>query len=74
MMIHLAFTFYMNSKYMMSSDYMEFSEMGMTPPQGSECWLTPFAQQASDMFLKPHEKLAMFIKEHCPMDIEMNQK
>ena len=74
MMIHLAFTFYMNSQYMMSSDYMEFSEMGMTPPQGSECWLAPFAQQAFDMFLKPHEKLAMFIKEHCPMDIEMNQK
>lgn len=74
MMIHLAFTFYMNAPYMTSSDYMDYSEIDMASPQGSECWLAPFAQQAFDIFLKPHEKLAMFIKEHCPMDIEMKQK
>lgn len=71
-MIHMAFTFYMNGPYMMSSDYMDCCEMGIAPPQGSECWLAPFAQRAFDEFLKPHEKLAMFIKEHCPMDIKMN--
>ena len=74
MMIHLAFTFYMNGPYMMSSDYMDCREMDMEPPQGSECWLAPYAQQAFDMFLKPNKKLAMFIKEHCRMDIEIEQK
>lgn len=41
MMIHLAFTFYMNAPYMTSSDYMDYSEIDMASPQGSECWLAP---------------------------------
>lgn len=72
MMIHLSFMFYMNGPYMMSSEYMDYREMGMSPPEGSERWLAPFAQRAFDEFLGPHVKLAKFIKEYCPMDIKMN--
>ena len=70
MVIHLSFMFYMNGPYMMASDYMDYRDMGMEPPEGSECWLASYAQRAFDEFLKPHEKLAGFIKEHCCMEIE----
>ena len=70
MMVHLAFIFFMNGDYMMSSDYMDYIEMGMTPPEGSQYWLTRYAQEAFDEFLKPHEKLASFVKEHCCMEID----
>ena len=70
MVIHIAFMFYMNGPYMMASDYMDHRDMGMEPPEGSESWLAPYAQRAFDEFLKPQEKLAGFIKEHSPMEIE----
>lgn len=70
MLVHISFMFYMNGPYMMASDYMDHRDMGMEPPEGSESWLAPYAQRAFDEFLKPHEKLAAFIKEHCCMDIE----
>lgn len=70
MLVHISFMFFMNGPYMMASDYMDHRDMGMEPPEGSESWLAPYAQRAFDEFLKPHEKLAAFIKEHCCMDIE----
>ena len=48
-------------------DYRDCNE---EPPEGSESWLAPYAQKAFDEFLKPHAKLAAFIKEHCPMEIK----
>lgn len=69
-LVHISFTFFMNGQYMLASDYMEYRDMNMIPPEGSECWLAPYAQRAFDEFLKPHEKLAAFIKERCCMTIE----
>lgn len=70
MMVHLAFMFYMNGPYMMDSTYMDYRDCNEEPPEGSESWLAPYAQKAFDEFLKPHIKLAAFIKEHCPMEIK----
>ena len=70
MLVHISFTFYMNGPYMMASDYMDHRDMGLDPPEGSESWLAPYAQAAFDEFVKPHEKLAAFIKERCVMNIE----
>ena len=70
MMVHLAFVFYMNGHYMMADDYMSYIEMGDTPPDGSENWLAKYAQVAFDEFIKPHTKLAEFIKGNCCMNIE----
>lgn len=69
MVLHLAFIFYMNGAYMMASDNMDYRDMNMSPPEGSESWLAPYAQKAFDEFLKPNEKLAAFIKERCCMEI-----
>lgn len=70
MMLHLAFTFYLNGHYMMASDYMEYLEMNMTPPEGSERWIASYAQKAFDKYIKPHGKLAEFIKDRCCLDIK----
>ena len=69
MLIHMSFVFYLNGHYMMASDHVDFLDMGMTPPEGSEYWLANYAQKAFDEFIKPHERLAAFIKEHCAMEI-----
>ena len=70
MLIHTSFTFYMNGHYMMATDYMHYIDENLEPPEGSQYWLAAYAQRAFDEFIKPHEKLAAFIKEHCVMDIE----
>jgi len=70
MMVHLAFTFYLNGHYMMADTYMSYKEMGDIPPEGSENWLAKYAQDAFDEFIKPFPKLAAFIKENCCMEIE----
>lgn len=69
MTVHMAFIFYLNGHYMMASDHIDYLDAGMTPPEGSEYWLTGYAQEAFDEFIKPHAKLAEFIKSHCAMEI-----
>lgn len=70
MLIHTSFTFYMNGHYMMATDYMHYIDENLEPPEGSQYWLAAYAQRAFDEFIKPHEKLASFIKEHCVMKID----
>ena len=69
MMVHLSFIFYLNGHYMMAHDHMFYLEENMTPPEGSESWIAPYAQEAFDEFIKPHPRLAEFIREHCCLDI-----
>lgn len=68
--IHLAFIFYLNGQFMMASDYIDSLEIGLTPPEGCENWIAPFAQEAFDKYIKPNNLLADFIKAHCPLGIE----
>ena len=55
---------------MMATDHLDYLEMGMTPPEGSERWIAPYAQQAFDQYIRPHTELASFIKEHCGLDVD----
>ena len=70
MLVHASFIFYLNGHYMMASDHIDYLDMNMTPPEGSEYWMAGYAQEAFDEFIKPHERLATFIKEHCAMEIQ----
>ena len=69
-LVHLSFIFFLNGHFMMATDHLDYLEMGMTPPEGSEHWMAPYAQQAFDHYIKPHTELAIFIKEHCCLDID----
>ncbi|MGY3231845.1 hypothetical protein ACVWWJ_003329 [Luteibacter sp. HA06] len=48
--LHLAYSFCLSGHYMMSSDYMDAMEMGMTPDYGSQDWVAPTVQA----FLRDH--------------------
>lgn len=54
---------------MMASDHIDFLDVNMPPPEGSEYWMAGYAQEAFDEFIRPHAKLAEFIKSHCAMGI-----
>ena len=68
-LIHLSFIFHLNSHYLMASDYMDYMEMGITPPEGSEYWIASFAQDVFDKIIKPHLAIANFIISTCPLKI-----
>ena len=67
-LIHLSVIFHLNSHYLMASDYMDYMEMGMTPPDGSENWIASFAQNAFDKVIRPHGAIADFIISTCTLE------
>jgi hypothetical protein len=69
-MIHLSFIFYLNPQYLMDSTYMDYIDLGETPPEGCENLIAPYAQNAFDKYIKPHPKLAAFIKKECYLHIK----
>lgn len=69
MKLHVSFLFHLNPEYFMASDYIDYMEMGETPPKGSEEWIACFAQNAFDKYVKPHVKLADYIKSTCCLQI-----
>ncbi len=42
---HFIWLFTINGHYMVSSDYMDYVECGMTPEEGSQYWVSPFVQR-----------------------------
>jgi hypothetical protein len=53
----------------MASDYMDYMDLGLTPPEGSENWIASFAQDAFDKIIKPYRAIADFIISTCPLEI-----
>lgn len=68
-LLHLSFIFHLNPHYMMASDYMDFKELGLTPPDGCQNWIAPFAQDAFDKVIKRHKTIAKFIISTCSLEI-----
>lgn len=50
---HLAYIFYLNDHYMMSSDYTDSLEMGVQPEEEWQYLVAPFIQDIFDNVLKP---------------------
>lgn len=59
-LLHLSFIFHLNPQYLMASDYIDYMDEGLTPPEGSEAWIASFAQDAFDKVIKPHKSIADF--------------
>lgn len=49
---HFSYLFYLNDHYMMSTDYIDYLDMGMTPEEDSQYWVAPFIQNAFDKYVK----------------------
>lgn len=56
--------------YMASSDYVDYLDMGLTPPQDSQCWVAPFIQEIFDDIIKPNFKeVADELKKTTSMEL-----
>ena len=65
-----SYIFYANNAYMMSSDYRDYLECGMTPEPDSQYWVAPFVQEAFDLFVKKHRpEIAEALKNHTRMQL-----
>lgn len=49
--LHLAYLFYLNDHYMMSTDYTDSLDVGEKPDENSQYWVAPFVQDIFDSTL-----------------------
>jgi len=69
-LFHFASCLYLNPQYCMASNYVDYLDLGQTPPEGSENWIANIAQETFNKIIKPHKELALYLKENVYLDIE----
>ena len=68
---HFSYIFYLNDHYMMSSDYIDSLELGLTPEENSQYFVAPFIQDIFDKVIKTKRPdLANEIKSKTSMALE----
>lgn len=69
--LHLSYLFYLNDHYMMSSDYVDSLDLGLTPKEGSQYYVALFIQKIFDNFIKKNRPdIAETIKSQTEMRLE----
>ncbi|MEW6520652.1 MAG: hypothetical protein AB1461_14700 [Thermodesulfobacteriota bacterium] len=70
LILHVSYMFFANGHYMMSSDYLDCLEWGMTPEPDSQYWVAPFVQEIFDQAVKKSRPdIAATIKQHSSMNL-----
>ncbi len=70
LILHLSYMFFANGHYMMSSDYVDCFESGMTPEPDSQYLVAPFVQDIFDQSIKKFRPdIAAIIKQHSSMHL-----
>lgn len=68
---HFAYIFYLNDHYMMSSDYVDSLDIGLTPEENSQYWVANFVQIIFDNVVKlKRPDIAEEIKNSTQMQLE----
>lgn len=68
---HFAYIFYLKEHYMMSSDYVDYKDMGMEPIEGSQYWVSNFIQETFTQIIKAKRyDIAQEFKEKILMQID----
>jgi hypothetical protein len=68
---HFAYIFYLNEHYMMSSDYIDSLDLGLTPENDSQNFVAPFVQNIFDKVIKiKRPDLANEIKNKTSMRLD----
>lgn len=68
---HFMFVFSIKGHYMMSSDYTDYRDLGMEPPEDSQYWVAPFIQQVFNEIVKENRKdLVELLKQSTKMKLE----
>ena len=71
--LHLSYVFCLYQHYMMSSDYMDYLDLGMQPPENSQYWVAPFVQKVFDEVIKIHRPdVASYILENTSMHLDVD--
>ena len=71
LILHLAYLFYLNDHYMMSSDYVDYLDCGSTPPPDSQYFVGPFVQEIFDSVIKIHRMdIVEEIKKNTAMQLK----
>ena len=69
--LHLSYLFYMNEHYMMSNDYVDSLDCGITPEPDSQYFVAPFVQEIFDTVIKKNRPdLALEIKQNTTMRLK----
>ncbi|GGE82618.1 MULTISPECIES: hypothetical protein [Shewanella] len=69
--LNMSYILTINESYMMSSDYVDHLEVGMTPPEGSQYWVAPFIQDmASDVLLQERPDIFKLLKSQTCMELD----
>jgi hypothetical protein len=68
--LHLAYVFWLNDHYMMSSDYLGALECDMQPEEDSQYWVAPFVQAVFDEIVTPgRPEITVVIKRNSAMQL-----
>lgn len=68
--LHLGYMFLLMAHYMMSSDYVDHLDLGMSPPKDSQYWVAPFVQEIFDNVITVYrEDIASLLKEETCMQL-----
>lgn len=68
---HFVWLFSIKDNYMMSSDYIDYLDMNMTPPENSQYWVAPWIQEVFDDIIKEHRlDLAEELKQSTFMELK----
>jgi hypothetical protein len=69
--LHISYLFYINEHYMMSSDYVDSLDCGITPEPDSQYFVAPFIQEIFDTVIRKNRAdLAMEIKSKSIMQLK----
>ena len=52
--LHFSYLFSIKQNYMMSSDYIDYSDCNLEPPENCQYWVAPFIQEKFDNIIKKY--------------------
>lgn len=68
---HLSYLFLIKDVYLMSTDYVDYMDVGETPPEGAQYFVAPFIQDMFNETFLPHDiELYDEIKKHTSMQLD----
>jgi hypothetical protein len=69
--LHAAYLFVAKQHFMVSSDYLDSLECGLTPEPDSQYWVAPIVQDLfDDVIVQYRPDVAAKIKEHTSMQLK----
>jgi len=69
--LHVSYLFFLDDHYMMSSDFSDYMDMGIAPPDNCQYFVAPFIQETFDEFIKKNRPdIAHLIKKRTKMQLD----